>query len=200
MAILEHDIRLASGFTDALIRPYRFTRNEYHALEDILHDKNVELIEGEIIEMSPIGNSHAAVTQPITDILAKAFGNRFTVRSQVPIALGDESTPSEPEPDVAVVIGGWRDYLNRKPVPSDIKLIVEIAESSLQIDRTVKGMLYAQAGIAEYWIVNLTDIQLEVYREPSETGYLVTHIYKSDDIIEPIFAPGSSIAIAEFMP
>jgi len=160
----------------------------------------VELIEGVIIQMAPIGDTHAAVTHPLAVILEAAFGSGFTARNQAPIALGEDSKPSEPEPDVAIVSGNWRDYLSRKPGPQDIKLIVEIAESTLATDRSIKGALYASAGIPEYWIVNLVDIRLEVYRGPTSSGYALTQIYRSGETVELLLAPGKIVAVADFMP
>ena len=199
MAILEHEVR-SGRFHSITLQRHLFTRDEYHALSDILRDRHVELLEGEIIEMAPIGPSHAAITQPLTDLIAKAFGPGFSVRSQTPVALGDERNASEPEPDVAVVAGSWRDYLSRQPGPADIKLIVEIADSSLSYDRTIKAALYATAGIPEYWIVNLLERQLEVYREPGEAGYAAVSNYLAGGSVEPLFAPGSNVVVTDFMP
>jgi len=122
------------------------------------------------------------------------------VRSQVPVALGDEETPSEPQPDIAVVIGSWRDYGTRTPQAADIRLIVEVADSSLSFDRTVKASLYAVAGVPEYWIVNLVDKCLEVYRDPMNGAYSATSVHKSADHATPLHAPTASIAVADCLP
>jgi Uma2 family endonuclease len=202
MAILEHDVRTAGQSSLTGLHRHLFTREEYYAIGTmgLFTDKRIELIEGEIIEMAPIGPPHAAITHPLAVILEQAFGTGFTARNQVPVVLEDDIKPSEPEPDIAVVTGHWRDYLNRKPGTSDIKLIVEVADSSLNDDRTIKAVLYATFGIPEYWIVNLIDLQLEVYREPSETGYASCQIYRSGDTVTPLSAPNASVVIADFMP
>lgn len=201
MAILEHDVRSAESLITSLHR-HLFTREQFYLLGDagVFADKRVELIEGEIVEMAPIGLPHAAVTHPLAVILEAAFGAGFTVRNQVPIALGEPNRPSDPQPDIAVVVGHWRDYISREPIASDVRLIVEIADSSLTDDRKIKGALYAASGIPEYWIVNLVDRQLEVYREPVDGRYTTTSIYAAGDSLEPLHAPGSSVAVANFMP
>jgi Uma2 family endonuclease len=202
MAILEHEVRAFAGSNLTGLKRHAFTRDEFNSadLAAALGDRRVELIEGEIIDMAPIGDSHAALTDPLAALLRAAFGPSFSVRSQVPIALGDDTKPSEPQPDVAVVTGSWRDYIARKPGPADIKLLVEIADTSLNADQSVKAALYAAAAVPEYWVVNLIDCSVEVYRDPSGTGYVSRKIYRPGESISPLFAPGASLAVAEFMP
>jgi len=201
-AILEHEVRSTFESSVTGLHRHLFTRDEYYTMADagLFRDKRVELIEGEIIEMAPIGDPHAAVTEPTYDILREAFGAGFSIRNQAPIAIGPDYKPSDPQPDVAVVVGTWRDYLSHKPGPDDIKLIVEVSDSSLKDDRTIKATLYASAGIVEYWIVNLVDSQLEVHRQPTETGYASVTIYRTTETVEPLFAPGKSVLVGNFIP
>jgi len=199
MAVLEHEVRSAEArLTD--LRRHLFTREEYYGLSEILANQRVELIEGQIIEMAPIGDFHAAVTHPLAVILEEAFGEGFSARNQVPIALGDDFKPSDPQPDVTIVAGTWRDYVGRHPGAADVKLIVEVADSSLKDDRGIKAKLYGSAGIPEYWIVNLVDQQVEVYREPCETGYESVTTYGVGDTIKPLSAPGTRVSVTDFLP
>ena len=200
MAILEHEI-VSAALDRTGVQRHVFTRQAYYAMGEMgLLDRRVELIEGEIVDMAPIGPSHGAVPEPLVLLLQQAFGTGFSVRNQAAISIGDDTKPSDPQPDVAVVVGTWRDYVHRQPTPDDIKLAVEIAESSLGFDRKIKSVLYASAGIPEYWIVNLAKRQVEVYRDPAEDGYESTTTYNADQSIEPLLAPGSVVDVSQFMP
>lgn len=202
MAILEHEIRATAKSSVTGLHRHLFTRDEYYSMAEagVFGDKRLELIEGEIIEMAPIGPSHAAITDPLAAILRDVFGPGFTVRTQVPVSLGVDPRPSDPQPDVAVVTGSWRDYTGRNPRPQEIKLLVEVADTTLSDDRSVKSTLYAASGVPEYWIVNLVDGQLEVHRDPTESGYVSVKIYRPDETVEPLFSDGKSVTIYDFMP
>jgi Uma2 family endonuclease len=202
LSILEYEIRTRSVGDLTDLHLFRFNRDQYHALADLgaFEGRRVELIEGEILEMPPIGSEHAAVNMPVADLLKVAFGQGYVIRTQVPIDLGDDSQPSEPEPDVAVAVGHWRDYTNHMPKAKDLRLIVELAQSSLRDDRRVKAPLYGSAGIPEYWLLNLVDRQLEVYRNPTEIGYDSSTIYSAGESVEPLHAPGQTIQIADMLP
>jgi Uma2 family endonuclease len=129
----------------------RFTLDEYHRFIKLgaLADLRVELIDGELIEMPPIGDAHALAITLVDAALREAFGNGYLIRPQLPITL----TPaSEPEPDLLVVRGKPRDYATH---PQTALLIVEVSDSTLRYDQTIKMSLYAKAGIADYWIVNI---------------------------------------------
>jgi len=202
MTILEHEVRFASEAIPTGLQRHLMARDEYDSMVEagVFKDKRMELIEGELIDMAPIGDAHAALNDPIAMILREVFGIGFVVRTQVPITIGDNARPSAPEPDVTVALGAWRDYLSRKPAPIDICLVVEIADTTLATDRNVKSVLYGGAGIPEYWIVNLIDRQIEVYREPCDTGYGSLQIYHSSNLLEALRAPGRQIAAADFLP
>src|SRR5262245_2313464 len=147
---------------DEAVRARRWTRTEYSRLIDaeiLGPDDRLELLGGELVVKEPQHASHATAILLVIRALDRAFGPGWTVRPQLPIALDDES---EPEPDVSVVRGAPRDYPDH---PLHAVLVVEVALSRLGFDRERKGSLYARAGIADYWIVNLPDRCLEIYRE-----------------------------------
>jgi Uma2 family endonuclease len=202
MAILEHEVRSSSDAGLSGSRRCLFTRDDYYAMGKVgvFTDKRVELIEGEIIEMAPIGPPHAAITHPLAVLLETAFGPEFTLRTQVPITLGDATNPSEPEPDIVVATGSWRDYLTRHPNQNDIQLIVEISDSTLAYDRTIKARLYSDAQIPEYWIVNLVDSQIEVHRQPADAGYVEVMVRRAGDSIKASLATGRSFTVDEILP
>jgi Uma2 family endonuclease len=141
----------------------RWRRVEYERLADVgaFEGEPIELIGGQLIVAEPKGSPHAAAVEMAGDALRAALPPGWIVRIQNPLSLDDESAP---EPDVAVMRGRHADY--RSAHPTRAALIVEVAESSLRFDRVEKGSLYARAGIVDYWIVNLVDRVVEVYRDP----------------------------------
>jgi Uma2 family endonuclease len=141
----------------------RWKRVEYERLVDLgaFDREPIELIGGHLIVAEPKGSRHATAVGACDDVLRAVLPPGWIVRNQDPVALDDDSVP---EPDLSVVAGTRDDYRERHP--SQAALIIEVAESSLQFDRTEKGSLYARAGVADYWIVNLIDDVLEVYRAP----------------------------------
>ncbi len=145
------------------LRTKHWTRVEYERLIDLgafRPGERLELVGGALLVCEPQGGPHFTAVGLVEDALRQAFGSGWTVRTQGPIALDEDS---EPEPDLAVVPGSRRDH--SRAHPSHPVLIVEVADSSLAFDR-VKGRLYARAGIADYWILDLSDRALEIYREP----------------------------------
>lgn len=128
----------------------------------------VELIEGEIIEMSPIGSPHAARVKRLNRLLVRRLGTRAIVQVQDPVVL---SRFSEPEPDLAVLKPRVDFYAAKHPEPADVLLIVEVADTSRSFDRTVKAPLYARTGIRELWVVDVIDEVIEVHRKPQRGTY-----------------------------
>jgi Uma2 family endonuclease len=146
--------------------PKRFTIDEYHQLIHLgfLHEGDrIELIRGELIHMATKGTPHTVCGSVLCRQLDRLLGDRATVRGQDPITLPNQS---EPEPDVVIARGRDEDYLAHHPYPQDILLAIEISDSTLSYDQTTKLSLYAEAEIADYWIVNLNDRQLERYNQP----------------------------------
>jgi len=148
-----------------------FTVEEYHRMAQagiLTEDDRVELIEGEIITMTPIGSRHAACVDRLTRLLSAHAGREAIVRVQNPIRLGERS---EPQPDLALLRFRSDFYASRHPGPEDVLLVVEVAETSADVDREVKLPLYARSGIAEAWLVDLAGGQIEVERRPTPRGY-----------------------------
>jgi Uma2 family endonuclease len=184
-------------------RVRKWTREEYYKMGELglFEGQRVELIDGEIIEMSPMGNPHVIAASLAHDALQKAFGAGYWVRHGAPLNI---SSVSEPEPDIGVVKGTPREF---KDHPSTALLAVEVSETSLRMDRKRKASLYASAGVQDYWIVNLIDRQLEVYREPKPDraqpfgfGYTNQTILKTGDSVTPLAAPNAKIAVADLLP
>ena len=143
----------------------RFTITEYHRLADLdffTEDDRVELIKGEIIKMAAKGKAHSVCNTRLYRELFKLLEEKATIRGQEPIIIND----SEPEPDLTIVKNTPDDYFLNHPIPSDIFLIIEVADSSLKYDQEVKLFLYSEAGISDYWIFNLMDYYLECYSDP----------------------------------
>ncbi|MGA7123964.1 MAG: Uma2 family endonuclease [Polyangiaceae bacterium] len=169
-------------------------RAEYEDLvrRGVLEDAHVELLYGRIVSMSPIGGPHVYSVKRLGKALVLALGDRADVHIQSPFAAPDES---EPQPDVAVVPGG--DYLQE--APSKAWLIIEVAESSLARDRA-KAALYAAAGVTEYWIVNIPDARIEVYREPGPTSYARLTHHGRGERLALVAYPDVELVVADVLP
>jgi Uma2 family endonuclease len=168
------------------VRP--LTSVEYYQMMEsgiIREGERVELILGQIFTMAAKGTRHTVSTTRLLKILLKLTEERAIIRSQDPISLPNNS---EPEPDIVIARLRSDDYINSHPSPADIILVIEVADSSIKFDRDTKAPLYAAAGINEYWIVNLIDDRLEIYRQPS--GSIYTSIQ--------ILTPPQSISLPEF--
>jgi Uma2 family endonuclease len=183
----------------AVTGPYHWTRDEYHKMAEIglFQDTRVELLGGEIWNMSPQRRPHYRTIRAVAEALEAAFGPAFDIQQQAPLGLGSDG---EPEPDVAVVAGSWADY-DDHPTITDVKLVVEVSDSTLTKDRTKKAHSYAQAGILDYWIVNLVNRQMEIYRDPSPEGvYQSVLILGPAESIVPLNAPDVAIRVADLLP
>lgn len=147
----------------------RLTVEQYHAMGEagiLGPEDRVELLEGWLVPKMNKKPPHAVTSELIYAVLARLLPAGWHARAQNPITL----TISEPEPDIVVVRGGSRDYLKRHPVPSEVAIVIEVADSSLAQDRGLKKRIYAEARIRVYWIVNLVDRIIEVYTDPSGPG------------------------------
>jgi Uma2 family endonuclease len=187
-------------------RTRRFTRAEYDRLIELgvfRPDEEIELIGGELIVAEPQGAPHYTAIRRTAKALEAAFGRGWEVRTEGPLALDDDS---EPEPDVAVVPGKPEDY--SRSHPSRPVLTVEVSESTLLAgDRQRKGSLYARAQLAEYWVLNLVDRVLEVYREPARDAaapygwrYARAQVLDASARVTPLAAPVASIRVAQLLP
>ncbi|MEG4858913.1 Uma2 family endonuclease [Microcoleus sp. K1-B6] len=186
--------------TEAPFTLRKWTVKEYHKLGEIgiFHpEERVELIEGNIIKISAKGTLHAAATRRTASLLHNLLGNQAPVYNKSPIALDDNS---EPEPDIAVVRIDPFDYATHHPTPSEVYLIIEVADSSLTFDREIKAKIYARSGIADYWVLNVNERQLHVFREPAEDGYQSEVILGESAIVSPLQFPTFNIAIQAMLP
>lgn len=175
----------------------RFTATEFLLMEEagvFKPNERVELIEGEIIPMLPIGPFHSDTVDELIELFSSKSKGRWRVRGQHAVEIDDESLP---QPDVTLV--KRRRYGKAHPRPEDVYLLVEVAESSLRFDRKRKLPLYAKAGIPEYWIINLKDRTVEVHREPNFTGYGTKMILESGQSASPSAFPDTKISVAELL-
>lgn len=182
-----------------------WTREEFQRAGDLGlfgPEERLELINGEIYEKVTQNSRHATGVLLSEEAARRIFGIGYSVRSQLPLALGGRG---QPEPDIAVVTGSARDYAQAHP--TDAVLVIEVSDTTLDFDRTTKAAAYAQAGIADYWIVNLVERILEVYRQPtSMPGQSLGFHYRSilrlaeGESISPLSAPNATIAVADLLP
>ncbi len=158
----------------------RFTLAEYHRMGEVgilSEDDRVELIEGEIVEMTPINSHHAGFINRLVGIFAKNAINQAIVSVQNPVHLSEDS---EPQPDLALLKPRADFYVASHPTPRDILLIIEVADTSLIYDRETKLPLYAKSGVLEVWILNIEEESLEIYRSPSKEGYEKSEVIQRD--------------------
>jgi Uma2 family endonuclease len=179
-------------------RTHVWTRTEYEQMilsGGFRPGTRLELVDGEILDMAPQRSLHSTGVRLVEEALRAAFGAGFDVRAQLPLAVDDRS---EPEPDIAVVVGAPRDY--RDSHPKTALLVVEVADSSLTFDRTRKLAMYARNGIEDYWILNLETQVLEVYRQPHDSKYRDRRILDGSRQITPLHATGRSVPVSDLLP
>jgi len=186
-------------------RTRRWTRAEYERLIEVgvfRPGDPVELLAGELVVSEPQGSEHYTAICLAEEALRAAFGPGWLVRPQGPVALDDES---EPEPDLAVAPGTLRDY--RREHPSRPVLVIEVAVSSLPLDRNEKSSLYARARLEDYWIVNLVDRALEVYRQPAPDptapygwSYSSRQVLGPESFAVPLAAPDARVRVSDLLP
>lgn len=181
-------------------QPHRFTREQYYQMADQgwFNGRRVELIDGEIVDMAAQKNLHVLGVSMGMRALGRAFGEAYWIRSQAPLRIG---AGSDPEPDLAVVPGPMEGY---KDHPTTALLVMEIADTTLRYDRQAKGPLYAQAGIRDYWIVNVAQGCVEVLRDPvNEAGgwrYESATINRAGETISPLARPEAKVAVSDLLP
>ena len=166
-------------------------RSEYERLVDlgVFEDVRVELLEGQLVEMSPQGEGHATLTARLAGWLWPAVGSDMQLRQYSPMRAGLRSMP---EPDISV-IPLKKGYFH----PDFAYLIVEVSDSSIHNDRNVKTLIYARAGVVEYWILNVQREQIEVHRDPSEDGYATMFVAKAGETLQPVALPKASVDVAQ---
>jgi Uma2 family endonuclease len=182
------------------VKQRRFSVREYHQMADLgifQPTERLELINGQIITMSPQNPPHAATTSRVGDCLRELVAGTAKIRSQLPVLLHNFS---EPEPDVAVVRIERRDYADRHPTPADIFLIVEVSDATLDFDIGEKKLDYARSEIADYWVVDINGEQLFVFRNPVSGQYQEEITLGLDAVISPLAFPDTQVLVARFFP
>lgn len=174
------------------IRPLR--RVEYDKLVElgVFEDERIELLDGVLVPMSPIGTRHSGAIDALALLLIRALGDRARIRVQNPFAASDIS---EPEPDL--LVAPLRDY--RTDHPTEAHLVIEVAESSLAKDRGKKLRIYAQRGVPDYWIVDVVDGRVEVYRDPQGGGYRSSRVFERGESIALHAFPDLSLAVTDIV-
>ncbi|MER2529401.1 MAG: Uma2 family endonuclease [Candidatus Competibacter denitrificans] len=178
---------------------HRWTVGEFHRMAEVgllNEDSRVELIDGEIVEMAPIGSEHAGHNNHLLSLLAYRLYGKAVVAGQNPVVLGGYE---EPQPDIALL--RWREdyYRTSHPRAEDVLLIIEISDSTLHYDRDVKIPLYARNGIPEVWLLDIQNRQLDIYREPINGQYQQRDSRRTGQIA-PILCPDAIIDLAELFP
>jgi Uma2 family endonuclease len=176
---------------------HRFNVKEYYRMAEtgVLHpDAHVELLDGRIIDMSPIGPFHGDVTDYLNEILVAASKGRWRTRVQNSLRLDDHS---EPQPDL--VLAKPISYRKRHPGPEEVYLLIEVSDTSLETDQEDKLPAYGRAGVPEVWIVNLNELTLDIYREPHFTGYGSKTVLRAGDQARPLAFPDVAVDVAELL-
>ena len=174
-----------------------FTVNEYERLYEtgiFSPSERTELIEGEIFTMAPIGSRHAATVNLMARLFIQSLDGKAITSIQNSIPMNDLS---EPQPDLVVLEYREDFYKHKKPKAANVIFIVEVSDSSLRFDRQVKGPLYARHGIPEYWVVDLIDEQIIVFREPSANGYQQEKHYRKEDTVVPLHFPDFGVTVCD---
>lgn len=182
------------------IKRRRFTADEYNQMGRagiFGEDDRVELIEGEIIEMNPVGDRHVECVIRLADLLHRGFADVAFVSTQNPIRLGKRS---EPQPDLALLRRHPAPFGPGHPGPEDILLLVEVADSTAEFDRRIKLPLHARAGVAEVWIVDLTQELLAAHSDPSPRGYRSARLLRRGDRVAPGAFPERTLAVTDLLP
>jgi Uma2 family endonuclease len=178
-----------------------WTVQDYHRMSEmgvLTPDERTELINGQIVVMASKGTPHVLALRLLSRALDALLANQpFFVSTQDPIQLDDWS---EPEPDLVIIRGTVLDYADHHPRPSDIELVVEVADSTLKQDCEIKDKLYAQAGITDYWVLDLKNRQLHVFRNPTPTGYTSHLILTEPNQIAPLAFPTLMLSLTAILP
>ena len=177
----------------------RFTVEDYHRMARagiLTEDDRVELLEGEIVEMTPIGSRHAACVDRLTRLLTSALRDRVIVRVQSPIRL---SQHSEPQPDLALLRPRPDFYVRAHPGPEDVLLVIEVAEASAEPDRAVKIPLYARAGVPAAWLVELAEERITGHEGPTPEGYRIVGELRRGDRLRLDPLPGLDLPVSEVL-
>jgi Uma2 family endonuclease len=176
----------------------QFTTQDYHQMvvAGILsEDERVELIQGEIVKMSPVGIRHASCVKRLNKLFSQVLGDRAIVAVQDPVVL---SNLSEPQPDVALLKPRADFYATGHPQPQDILLLVEVADTTIESDRAIKIPLYASSGITDVWLVDVNQQVVEIFREPTDNSYQNIQKFQQGEIFVQAF-PNVSFAVEQIL-
>ena len=182
---------------DTVVSKRIITASEYHQMGEvgiIRPEERVELINGEIITMSPIGSKHAAVLKRLMSWLFKNFSDQYEISAQDPIRIDNRN---EPEPDLALLAKHPTTYFEQLPKATDVALIIEVSDTTFLYDTTTKMELYANAGIPEYWVVDIENVRVFGFSEPTEGTYQKSHTYQGQDSFE---LHGLSLTVGDIIP
>ncbi|NEO53982.1 MAG: Uma2 family endonuclease [Okeania sp. SIO3B5] len=177
-----------------------WTVDEYYLMaeaEILDPEERVELIEGQVIRMAAKGIAHVIAGKQIQKLLENLLAEKVLVWTQDPIRLNNYS---EPEPDIALVMPPLKRYLDHHPTASEVYLILEIADTTLRIDTQKKAKTYSRSGIADYWVLDIVDRQLHVFRKPTETGYQNKIILSETENISLLVFPDVSVTVSQMLP
>ncbi len=177
-----------------------WTVDDYHhmiATQILTTESKVELLEGQIIEISPQLPPHAATTQRAWKYLNRILAGKADIRIQLPVTLRPNS---EPEPDIAVVRIDPREYIGAHPTPDDIFLLIEVADSTLSRDRKKKSRTYAKAKIPEYWVLDVISLKVYVFRKPGKDGYVQESVLDTDTTLSLVAFPEIKVEIKQLFP
>ncbi len=163
----------------------------------LVPDDRAELLAGEIVKKLTIGSRHAAAVRRLNRVFTRSLGDRAVVSAQCPVRLPPDS---EPEPDIALLEPRDDLYAFAHPSARDVLLLVEVADSSLDLDRTLKLPLYAAAGIPETWLIDLTSNAIEAYTQPRDGAYSNVRSLRSNDAIAPFAFPDLALRVADLLP
>jgi Uma2 family endonuclease len=182
-----------------LPKKHMFSVEDWHKMGEMgffMPETRAELIEGEIIDMAPIGSSHGGGVKWLLNNLVTQVAGSAIISVQDPLQLGDLS---EPQPDLTVLRPVPHFYRNRHPTPEDVLLLVEVSDTTVNYDRKIKKSLYARYGIVEYWLVNLGEDCIEVYLNPQAQDYTLTRIMRRGETIVPSQLPNITVSVSDIL-
>ncbi|KAM3114805.1 Uma2 family endonuclease [Phormidesmis sp. 146-33] len=184
---------------DSAIALRRISVQDYHRIAEagiFRPEERVELLEGQLIKMAAKGTAHSAAVSRVEGLLRTQLGSQALLRLQDPIRLNDYS---EPEPDIAIVAPDPGYYENHHPIPSEVFWLIEVSDTTLKYDREVKAPSYARSGIVEYWILDVNQRVLHVYRSPSQNGYQSEIALAEESQIAPLAFPDCVISVGQML-
>ncbi len=174
---------------------------DYHRMIEnglLSNADRVELLEGIVSHMSPKGVSHVITARWIAEQFREQLGEGFYLLTQDPITLTEQR--SEPEPDITIARGSMFDYTEHHPYPEDILLVIEVADSSLEVDKKIKMPIYAKAGIQDYWVVDVRAKEITIYRQPVEDLYQEVQVVAGRDLLSPLAFPEINFQVEDLFP